>query len=719
MAGEVLFGEQRDRQTDALTPAIVPRPYQLDALEAIKAHRASGEQRGLLTMATGLGKTLVGALDIDAFLDEDPNAKVLFLTHRNEIINQAWGRFGSLLAHRALSYYYLQPNNMPRNLEEKRFVFASFQMMHSGRHQGGDIRSLFARDHFDYVLTDEAHHAAAQTFLPTLKYFDARYSLGLTATPDRADTRNIRHFFGPEIYRKTLPDGIAEGYLAEPHYVGIAPKATVKMIQEGIEKEVETQVDRVTVQEIARDALERIEQAGIKDPKVLVYAGTIEGAELYAEFMPNARAIHSQISPDNRTDMLDDFRVTRPSTLTSVDVLNEGIDVPDVDVIVMARSTGSEAVFLQQLGRGLRLAPGKEGVLILDYVANSDRLLMVARLMAGISKKEDEGKYKPRRRSISTKLDEVIDAPEVELEHATFEFDESILDIIAILKEREALNERISSQTAEKSVEEYLELCDEHGKVLSRYNLIDILGSNHVELLLRPFDGRITDLRRAANILSIESGHNLVTIGALARAYDLPYYWTNLAVIRLSIPVKKAQSSKGAMSRSIDSSYIPAILQYVGKRPIKSKVTTGVPTEVISEVAIAPLEGEVSLSDAIELIAPGTPPRAFALALNELSITQYRRLVVENGVRKTTHTFDGGELGSIEEYLETVPIADYHSKSIEDIARFTETEIATAYRVAGDNGIEGECRRSPSTGIVHVYLNAHDAADLVSYLNYE
>jgi superfamily II DNA or RNA helicase len=690
---------------DEILPGIRPRQYQIDAAGVLSDLRTKGVERGLVNMATGLGKTVVGALDINNFLNEvnDPEAKILFLTHRNEIIDQAWDRLSHALGDQALSYYYLQTNNIPSDILEKRFVFASFQMFHRGRFDNEPIRELFDREQFRYLLTDEAHHATAPTFQPTLEYFRPRFSLGLTATPNRTDNRSITYIFGREVYRKTLPEGIAEGHLARPHYVAIAPKVTLEFERSGSEK-LEKKLNLASIQEICADIEKRT--AHLHNPKILVYTSSVQEAEAYAEYLPNARAIHSGVKRHDRQEMIEDFRVTRPSTLTSIDIMSEGIDVPDVDVIVLARETASESVFLQQIGRGLRRAQGKEEVLILDYVANSENMLRIARLINGFpgeDKKHAHGRYKPKDDDFQEVI-KTITAPTLEVKNATFEFDESVLDLIKIIQDRNELNALLNIQTPEASIAEYIHLREKHGQDLDLWRLQKIMGKTQLEIMLSPFGGKITKLRAAVGDVNLEHRPEMITISDFSKQSGIYYGKVEATIAILDIKIEHLSSSQGVMSKSFRRDQAIDIIRHV--RPVDG----------VLPKAIELSSSQIETRDAHRMVAPNMPYQAFKRALVEMEVTLHKQLTFD-GKRVFRHSFEREAIPSVKEYLDLIPVADYGSKSVEDIAHFVETDTTTVYKAMFESGIEGECRRSPSSNIVHIYFPQHDVADIVSWVN--
>ena len=370
-ASSLLANIQRDH------PEIEERQYQIECLAILAQLRQSGHNRALVHMATGLGKTTVVAGDVKRYLEDKPEARVLFLCHQNQILRQARERFELIVGHEGHTYGNFTGES--KAMHEVSCLFASFQTMKNWK-------QLFRPDEFDYIVVDESHHAKAETYEPTLKYFQPEFLLGLTATPDRQDLREIRDIFGHEVYSKSLAHALAEGLLARPDYRVILDEIQQNILKGVLEKENVSlaELNRTIFlpkrdEEIARLVQEK--SSDTQDPKTIVFCPSISHAQRMANLLPDAATYHSEISRDEREKILRSFGDSSVKTLVSVDMFNEGMDIPDANVIVFLRSTQSETIFLQQLGRGLRKMANKNTVLILDFVANCDRLLMIEKLL--------------------------------------------------------------------------------------------------------------------------------------------------------------------------------------------------------------------------------------------------------------------------------------------------------------------------------------------------
>lgn len=347
-----------------------PRDYQREALSAIKTAREYGREKALVVMASGLGKTLTAGFDILDFFEQKPDAKVLFLCHESTILAQAKRKFQELFGEGYSYALYDGLNPLKRATD---FLFTTFQMMAGHRKE-------FTATAFDYVVVDESHHAAAKTYFPTIRYFRPQFMLALTATPDRADGEDIREIFGEAVFELGLFEAWDRGLLAPVNY-----RLVLDELAE-LDKYFDKELGKVSLKELNRTlfAPKRDEEIirlirkyskDREDPTTFIFCRSVAHAEKIAElYGEEAAVVHSRQNPAVNEEILKKFQLGEIRTIVSVMMLNEGIDIPRADVIVFLRDTSSETVFLQQLGRGLRLAPGKDDVLVLDFVNNIQRI---------------------------------------------------------------------------------------------------------------------------------------------------------------------------------------------------------------------------------------------------------------------------------------------------------------------------------------------------------
>ncbi len=357
-----------------------PFPYQSECLERLKAVRASRALRALVVMASGLGKTVTAALDIKQWLEEHKKGRVLYVCHQNEILAQAKTTFQAILGNH-LSYGFLHGEQ--KTLHEVDCLFASFQTL-VGHHE------FFKPEEFDYILVDESHHTHAETYLPVVNYYKPKFMLGVTATPDRSDGLDIRSVFGQEIYSLSLEEALAKGYLAPVDY----RLMTDEIILDSVLKDGE---DKFSLKELNRrifiskrdDEIAKIIQKHsdeISEPRIIVFCSSIAHCDYLCPYLTNGLAIHSKIPTKEKGLRLELFRQGIINLVLTVDCFNEGIDIPEANLIIFLRSTASATIFLQQLGRGLRRNKEKDKVVVLDFVGNCERVKFVADLAKAVKK---------------------------------------------------------------------------------------------------------------------------------------------------------------------------------------------------------------------------------------------------------------------------------------------------------------------------------------------
>lgn len=349
------------------------RPGQAEALAAIETAREGGADRGYVNMATGLGKTYVAAHDVARFRAENPDARVLYMCHNTDILRQARNTFSDALGTTSHGNFFGGTYE-----DQEDIVYATFQSMNR-KLGGGKVHEAFDEQEFDYIVVDESHHGPAETYRQVIEHFKPRFMLGLTATPDRQDQQDIREIFGEELHTELLEDAIAKGHLARPNY---------RVLTDHVRKlkEIETDLGKVSLSQLNREIFVRRRDGEIADlvaehlyerenPRTIVFCNSINQAEHMAELLPgDVGTLHSKLPKNLQEERLSDFKAGKLDMLVTVDKLNEGVDVPEANVVVFLRSTESRTVWLQQLGRGLRKTDGKEEVLVLDFAASWERI---------------------------------------------------------------------------------------------------------------------------------------------------------------------------------------------------------------------------------------------------------------------------------------------------------------------------------------------------------
>lgn len=370
----LLATERRDAQRDALAAAVRLRPYphQEEVLEALSEERANGHHRNLVVAATGTGKTVVAALDYARLRKEQGEATLLFVAHRKEILEQSLatfraavrdGHFGELLV----------AGRAPR---KGTHVFASIQSLHEERLS--DLRP----DAYDVVIVDEFHHAEAPSYRRLLDHLQPRILLGLTATPERADGKSVLSWFDGRIAAELrLWDALDLGLLVPFQYFGVHDGTDLSWIDFRSGRYDVSKLEQVyTADDLRASVVLRAIADKIRAPRemrALGFCVSKKHARFMAEYCVKkglpARALTDEDDHAERAAAIRQLRAGEINVLFTVDLFNEGVDLPTVDTVLFLRPTESATIFLQQLGRGLRLADDKECLTVLDFIGTAHR----------------------------------------------------------------------------------------------------------------------------------------------------------------------------------------------------------------------------------------------------------------------------------------------------------------------------------------------------------
>ena len=355
-----------------------PRKYQKNAIDAIFDAINRGDQNGLITLATGLGKTMVASSLISDFLMENPNANVLVLAHMKDLVKQLDAASWPQLDKSVHTHVWTDGE---RPAFSDGVIFATWQSILMAVNNGE-----IPINHFDLIIVDECHHAPSESFSNLLRELNSKFLLGVTATPWRSDGSTLRDLFGEPLFSMSVVEGMQKGFLSDVDY---------KMLTDGIDWEEINYLSRNghTVRDLnqllyvpERDLgmIEKITEtiSETENARALVFCRSIRHAERLLGFfrrfdIPTA-VLHSQLGRTDKFKALSNFRIGKLTVLISIEMLNEGIDVPEVNIVCFARVTHSRRIFLQQLGRGLRISDGKKVVKVLDFVAD------IRRIAAGI-----------------------------------------------------------------------------------------------------------------------------------------------------------------------------------------------------------------------------------------------------------------------------------------------------------------------------------------------
>jgi superfamily II DNA or RNA helicase/HKD family nuclease len=360
-----------DRVTVSLSGLDVrPYPHQTEMLEALDAERKVHDRhRNLLVAATGTGKTVVAALDYRRLREQagGKDLSLLFVAHRGEILTQSLRTYREVLSDGSFGESY-HGGDIPTRW---RHVFASVQSF--ARLDFSKIR----RDAYDVVVIDEFHHAAAPTYRKLLDHLLPKELLGLTATPERTDGYDVRQFFGGRsAHELRVWDALDADLLVPFHYFGIADETDLTRIEWKRGRYDEAQLSSLFT---GNDARARIVLNQVRDKvgdldamRAVGFCVSVDHAHYMASVFRSAgipsAALTGGTSADERASILQQLREGKLNAVFAVDVLNEGVDIPEIDTVLFLRPTESATVFIQQLGRGLRHSDSKAVLTALDFV---------------------------------------------------------------------------------------------------------------------------------------------------------------------------------------------------------------------------------------------------------------------------------------------------------------------------------------------------------------
>ncbi len=352
---------------------IVPYVYQQEILDTLKAERALHHRwRNLVVAATGTGKTIVAAFDFKQSFERPGQKRMLFVAHREEILVQSRGVFRNILRDHNFGELWVG-NHTPDHLEQ---LFVSVQTLNA--------RALWDQvppDFFDYIVVDEFHHGAAPSYQRLLDYFTPKILLGLTATPERADGKNILAWFHNRICSEIrLPDAINQKLLSPFQYFCISDCVDYSHVKwqrggydrNGLEKLLITG-DDIRARLIIEKAKEIL--LDVSAARGICFCVSQAHAEYMAEKFQaagiSAMALTAETARDVRRAAVKRLQQRDVNFLCVVDLFNEGVDIPEIDTVLFLRPTESLTVFLQQLGRGLRLCEEKEHLTVLDFIGQA------------------------------------------------------------------------------------------------------------------------------------------------------------------------------------------------------------------------------------------------------------------------------------------------------------------------------------------------------------
>lgn len=350
---------------------IKPFPYQNEILEKLEVERTiHNRNRNLLVAATGTGKTVISAFDYKNFRSNNKSSKLLFVAHRKEILQQAKATFQGVLKDNNFGGLWVDGIEPDSN----EYVFASVQTLNNR------LKEInLSPGYYDFIIIDEVHHISASTYRPIINYFKPKVLLGLTATPERMDGDNILEDFCNRIAAEIrLPEALNKKLLSPFQYFGITDSIDLTNVKWEKGKYVASELTSLYTKNDIRvgEIISNLDKYtnDINDVRAIGFCVTIEHASFMAEKFNlaglKAECLTSKNSSE-RDRIREQFKKKEFNYLFVVDIFNEGVDIPEIDTVLFLRPTESLTVFLQQLGRGLRLSEGKDCLTVLDFVGNS------------------------------------------------------------------------------------------------------------------------------------------------------------------------------------------------------------------------------------------------------------------------------------------------------------------------------------------------------------
>lgn len=357
---------------------VKPNKMQVNALTRIEQLRSMGEKKALIVSATGTGKTYLSAFDVKKF---NPK-KFLFIVHREQIAKAALASFQKVIgANKKMALL----GGGHKDVQDADYVFAMITTLTKD-----EVLHSFKKDEFDYIVIDEVHRAGAASYQKVFQYFTPKFLLGMSATPERMDGFNIYEMFDYNIaYEIRLQDAIKEELICPFHYFGVS-----EISVNGIALDDASDFKKLTCDERVKNIIEQIKFYGYCGDRVkgLIFCSrTDEAKELSEKFNKlgyKTVSLDGSDSQETREEMIqrleqDEYDDNALDYIFTVDIFNEGVDIPAINQIVMLRPTESAVIFIQQLGRGLRKFTDKDYVVIIDFIGNYDNNYMIPIALSG------------------------------------------------------------------------------------------------------------------------------------------------------------------------------------------------------------------------------------------------------------------------------------------------------------------------------------------------
>ncbi|HEL2413146.1 TPA: DEAD/DEAH box helicase [Streptococcus suis] len=350
----------QDESIASYQETIRPNKMQEQALEGLATVRKNGAQKALVISATGTGKTYLSAFDVKQY---NPD-RMLFIVHREQILQKSLKDFQKVLGFEDDEGCIFKSG---MDISQKRYIFATIQTI-----SRADNLQAFDPTFFNYILIDEVHKAGADSYKKVMNYFQPDFYLGMTATPERTDGQNIYELFDYNIaYEIRLQEALDNDMLCPFIYYGVSDiKIDGQLIDE------KASFSNLVSEQRVNHILEKVTYYGVSGETVkgLIFCSSVnEAKELEGQFNARGlrtRALSGEHSQEERQRVVQDLENGNLDYILTVDIFNEGIDIPSVNQVVMLRNTQSSIIFIQQLGRGLRKHDSKEYVTIIDFIGN-------------------------------------------------------------------------------------------------------------------------------------------------------------------------------------------------------------------------------------------------------------------------------------------------------------------------------------------------------------
>lgn len=361
-------------------PLPKPRLLQNMALDRLDYYRSKGWKKGVVILPTGTGKTFLSAWDASKV-----SGKILFIVHRLEILRQSKETFEKIFPKEKIG---ILTGDEKEDEHTARILFASKDTLCNP-----DVLNSYEPDEFDYLIVDEVHHGQAETYRRVLQYFQPNFfMLGLTATPDRTDRKDIFELFDyQKVFEYTLTEAIDNGFLVPYAYYGLTDNIDYSNIRyNGSKYRIEDLDRNLIIPERNKRILEEYLRIG-EGNKAIGFCCSIKHAKTMAEFFCGNGISAVAITSDeddkkSRAEAIGAFRNNEFNVAFTVDMFNEGIDFPDVRCLLFLRPTESKTIFTQQLGRGLRLCGAKDKVTVIDFIGNYKKANVIRKLLCKGSK---------------------------------------------------------------------------------------------------------------------------------------------------------------------------------------------------------------------------------------------------------------------------------------------------------------------------------------------